>query len=63
MDVRTCLLNSVKMNSASVINALFDLFGQKKNKLTWSGTLEDLKKFIAMMTDEQTAQNFNMAFA
>ena len=60
MDVRTCLLNSVKMNSASVINALF---GQKKNKLTWSGTLEDLKKFIVMMTDEQTAQNFNMAFA
>ena len=33
------------------------LFCPKENKLTWSGTLEDLKAFVLSMTDEQTVQN------
>ena len=36
---------------------MFGFFGQKKNKLIWSGTLEDLKAFVLMIIDEQTAQN------
>ncbi len=42
------------MNSSRVINTLF---GRKKNKLTWSGTLEDLKAFVLTIIDEQTAQS------
>ena len=45
------------MNSSSVINTLLGFFGQNKDKLTWSGTLEDLKAFVLTIIDEQTAQN------
>lgn len=45
------------MNSSTVINTLYEFFGQKKNKLTWSGTLEDLKAFVLTIIDEETAQS------
>ena len=45
------------MNSSSAINTLYGFFGQKKNKLLWSGSLEDLKAFFLTIIDESTAQN------
>ncbi len=45
------------MNSSRAINTLLGFFGQKKNKLTWSGTLEDLKAFVLTIIYEQTAQS------
>ena len=45
------------MNSSSAINTLYGFFGQKKNKLLWSGSLEDLKAFVLTIIDENTAQN------
>ncbi|CAB3980864.1 Hypothetical predicted protein [Paramuricea clavata] len=44
------------MNSSTVINALYSFFGKKKNKLTWSGSLEDLKAFVLTIVDEETAE-------
>ena len=35
---------------------LIGFFGQKKNKLTWSGTLNDLKTFVSTIIDEKTAE-------
>ena len=35
---------------------LIGFFGQKKNKLTWSGTLYDLKTFVSTIIDEKTAE-------
>ncbi|CAB4045251.1 Hypothetical predicted protein, partial [Paramuricea clavata] len=45
------------MNSSTVINALYSFFGKKKNKLTWSGSLEDLKAFVLTIVDEETAES------
>ena len=35
---------------------LIGFFGQKKNKLTWTGTLNDLKTFVSTIIDEKTAE-------
>ena len=45
------------VNSSTVINALYSFFGKKKNKLTWSGSLEDLKAFVLTIVDEETAES------
>jgi hypothetical protein len=45
------------MNSSTVINALYSFFGKKKNILTWSGSLEDLKAFVLTIVDEETAES------
>ncbi|CAB3985430.1 Hypothetical predicted protein [Paramuricea clavata] len=45
------------MNSSTVINALYSFFGKKNNKLTWSGSLEDLKAFVLTIVDEETAES------
>lgn len=42
------------MNSSSAINTLYGFFGQKKNKLLWSGSLGDLKAFVLTIIDEST---------
>lgn len=36
-----------KINEKSSDTAQYDLFGMKKNKLIWQGTLTQLKTFIA----------------
>ena len=37
--------------------SLIGFFGEKKNKLTWSGTLYDLKTFVSTIIDEKTAES------
>ena len=43
-------------HSTSVINVLYGFFGHKKDKLIWTGTLEDLKAFVLTEIDEETAK-------
>ena len=50
---------ALKLNmshSTSVINVLYGFFGHKKDKLIWTGTLEDLKAFVLTEVDEETAK-------
>jgi hypothetical protein len=44
---------SLNLSTAS----LFGFFGQKKNKLTWSGTMNDLKSFVSTIIDEKAAES------
>ncbi|CAB4007826.1 Hypothetical predicted protein, partial [Paramuricea clavata] len=37
--------------------SLIVFFGQKKNKLTWRGTLNDLKTFVSTIIDEKAAES------
>ena len=37
--------------------SLIGFFGQKKSKLTWSGTLNDLKTFVSTIIDEKAAES------
>ena len=50
---------SINMNSTAVTNALYSNFFVKKNKIKWSGTLEDLKAFVLLEIDENTAETTN----
>ena len=43
------------MNSITVTNVLY--FSLKKNKLQWTGTLEDLKAFVLTEINENIAEN------
>ena len=45
-----------KMNSSVVMNVLYGYFDVKKNKLKWTGSLEDLKAFVLTLIDEETAE-------
>ena len=36
--------------------SLIGFFGRNKNKLTWSGTLNDLKTFVSTIIDEKAAE-------
>ena len=48
------------MNSqASINNVLYDYFYSKKNKIKWTGTLEDLKAFVLTEINEETAERTN----
>ncbi len=44
------------MNSSVVLNVLYGYFDVKKNKLKWTGSLEDLKAFVLTVIDEETAE-------
>ena len=39
-----------------VMNVLYGYFDVKKNKLKWTGSLEDLKAFVLTLIDEETAE-------
>ena len=39
-----------------VMNVLYGYFDVKKNKLKWTGLLEDLKAFVLTLIDEETAE-------
>ncbi len=45
------------MNSSTIANVLYRNFNVKKNKLIWSGSLEDLKALVLTEVDEDTAQS------
>ena len=45
------------MNSTTITNVLYNYFGLKKNKLQWTGTLEDLKAFVLTEIDENIAES------
>ena len=45
------------MSSLTVVNVLYGYFNTKKNKLKWTGSLEDLKAFVLTEIDEETADN------
>jgi hypothetical protein len=45
------------MASLTVVNVLYGYFNTKKNKLKWTGSLEDLKAFVLTEIDEDTADN------
>ena len=45
------------MNSSTIANVLYRNFNVKKNKLIWSGSLEDLKALVVTEVDEDTAQS------
>ena len=47
------------MNTSPVSNILGGNFDDKKNKLQWKGTLEDLKAFVLTEIDEETAASNN----
>ena len=47
------------MNTSPVSNILGGNFDGKKNKLQWKGTLEDLKAFVVIEIDEETAASNN----
>ena len=49
------------MNSqTSINNVLYDYFCSKKNKIKWTGTLEDLKlAFVLTEINEETAERTN----
>ena len=38
------------------MNVLYGYFDVKKNKLKWTGSLEDLKAFVLTLIDEETAE-------
>ena len=44
------------MNSTTITNVLYNYFSLKKNKLQWTGTLEDLKAFVLTEIDENIAE-------
>ena len=44
------------MNSSVVLNVLYGYFDVKKDKLKWTGSLEDLKAFVLTVIDEETAE-------
>ena len=44
------------MNSSVVLNVLYGYFEVKKDKLKWTGSLEDLKAFVLTVIDEETAE-------
>ncbi len=59
---QSCRLNFSKhntkdMNSSTIANVLYRNFNVKKNKLIWSGSLEDLKALVLTEVDEDTAQS------
>ncbi len=59
---QSCRLNFSKhnikdMNSSTIANVLYRNFNIKKNKLIWSGSLEDLKALVLTEVDEDTAQS------
>jgi hypothetical protein len=43
-------------SSLNAINILYGYFCYKKNKLKWTGSLEDLKAAVLTVVDEQTAE-------
>jgi hypothetical protein len=45
------------MNSSTITNILYRNFNIKKNKVIWSGYLEDLKALVLTEVDEDTAQS------
>ena len=45
------------MNSTTVTNVLYNYFSLKKNKLQWTGTLEDLKAFVLTEINENIAES------
>ena len=47
------------MNSSTILNAQYDNFYLNKSKLKWKGTLEDLKAFVLVEIDANTAENVN----
>ena len=47
------------MNTSPVSSILGGNFDDKKNKLQWKGTLEDLKAFVLTEIDEETAASNN----
>jgi hypothetical protein len=44
------------MTSSTIANVLYSNFNIKKNKLIWSGSLEDSKALVLTEVDEDTAQ-------
>ena len=46
-----------KVNSSTTLNTLYDNFCLKKNRLEWTGTLDDLKAFVLKVIDENTAES------
>ena len=50
------LKSILKMNSSVVLNVLYGYFDVKKDKLKWTGSLEDLKAFVLTVIDEETAE-------
>ena len=47
------------MNSSTILNARYDNFYLNKSKLKWKGTLENLKAFVLVEIDANTAENVN----
>ena len=45
------------MNSTTITNVLYNYFSLKKNKLQWTGTLEDLKAFVLTEIDANIAES------
>ena len=51
---------ALTMNSkTSINNVLYDYFCSKKNKIKWTGTLEDLKAFVLTEINEETGKRTN----
>ena len=47
----------INMNLSTISNVLYGHFNTKRNKLIWTGSLEDLKALVLTEIDEDTAQS------
>ena len=47
----------INMNLSTISNVLYGYFNNKRNKLIWTGLLEDLKALVLTEIDKDTAQS------
>ena len=47
----------INMDLSTISNVLYGYFNNKRNKLIWTGSLEDLKALVLTEIDEDTAQS------
>ena len=45
------------MNLSTITESLLGIFGEKKGKLVWNGSLKDLKTFISTIIEEKAAES------
>ena len=45
------------MNLSTTTESLLGIFGEKKGKLVWNGSLKDLKTFISTIIEEKAAES------
>ena len=59
-NIYNVIVFALTLNSQISINTvLYDYFCSKKNKIKWTGTLEDLKAFVLTEINKETAERTN----